>query len=105
MDVILAGTGETVDLPIIIFGMALLFGLIFFMLWFPSWRRRRLLEQREQEYMATYEAAYGSESAAGSMHDGPGTVGEATAGTATEAGRQTPASKLYDSDEYEIDTP
>ncbi|MBE0643586.1 MAG: hypothetical protein IH600_05865 [Bacteroidetes bacterium] len=54
MDVILAGTGETVDLPIIIFGIALLFGLIFFALWFPSWRRQRLYEQREAEYMQAY---------------------------------------------------
>ncbi len=105
MDVVLAGTGETVDLPIIIFGMALLFGLIFFMLWFPSWRRRRLLEQREQEYIAAYEEAYGSETVEGSPDDAPGAKGQTTAGAATAGARQTPASERYDSNEYEIDTP
>lgn len=54
MDVTFAGTGETVDLPLIVFGLALLFFLLFFVLWFPSWRRRRALERKEAEYMAAY---------------------------------------------------
>ena len=54
MDIILAGTGETVDLPILVFGLALLFGLLFLVLWFPAWRRRRLEEKREAEYMQAY---------------------------------------------------
>lgn len=59
MRFILGGTGESGDLAMIIFGTALLFGLISFILIFPSWHRRRLREQREAEYLATLAASGG----------------------------------------------
>jgi hypothetical protein len=53
MDIILAGTGESGDVTMIVFGAAVLFGLLFFILWFPAWRRRQLLEMREEEFLET----------------------------------------------------
>lgn len=51
MDIQLAGTGETTDVPIILFGIALFFGIMFFLCWFHSWRKQRIMEQREAEYL------------------------------------------------------
>ena len=55
MDVVLAGTGEAFDVDLLIYGIALLFGVIAFLLFFPAWRRRRIREQREAEFRETYE--------------------------------------------------
>ena len=60
---ILGGTGETYDLALIIFGSALLFGLLSFILIFPSWHRRRLREQREAEFLTALAASEGSDTA------------------------------------------
>ncbi|MBR9974832.1 MAG: hypothetical protein KFF77_04575 [Bacteroidetes bacterium] len=59
MDVILAGTGETADFSLIIFGLAVLFGLLYFVIWFPGWRRRRQLENRDAEYSEEYQEDVG----------------------------------------------
>lgn len=59
MDVILAGTGETADLSLIIFGLAVLFALLFFVIWFPGWRRRRQLENRDAEYSEEFQEDVG----------------------------------------------
>ncbi|MFA6234154.1 MAG: hypothetical protein WC824_08210 [Bacteroidota bacterium] len=58
MDIVLAGTGETIDLPIIIFGVALFFGVLFFSLWFPAWNRQRLIEKRTEKFLQTLEETY-----------------------------------------------
>jgi hypothetical protein len=60
MDIVLAGTGETVDLPIIIFGIALFFGIVFFLYWFPGWRHQKLIEGRETDFVRTLEEEYSS---------------------------------------------
>lgn len=65
MRFILGGTGESGDLVMIIFGTALLFGLISFILIFPSWHRRRMREQREAEYLATLASSMGDETSQG----------------------------------------
>ncbi len=101
MDVTLAGTGEAGDLTLIIFGAALLFGVLFFLLWFPAWRRRRVVEQREAEYMATYEEAYGSGNALASAEDSA----NEDSGAADAESPDIHASEQYASKDFEIDTP
>ncbi|MDX9759539.1 MAG: hypothetical protein RBU27_10295 [Bacteroidota bacterium] len=55
MDVILAGTGEAFDVDLLIYGIAFVFGVIAFLLLFPSWRRRRLRAQRDAAFVQQYE--------------------------------------------------
>lgn len=55
MNVTCAGTGEAFDVDLIIYGIALLFAVISFLLFFPSWRRRRLRERREADFEQRYE--------------------------------------------------
>lgn len=79
MEVILAGTGETTDLSLLVFGLAAFFGLLFFVLWFPGWRRRRLQEMREEEYMQAYMENVGMEqSGMGNPKDAAHDVSEET---------------------------
>ncbi|MFZ1728485.1 MAG: hypothetical protein WBQ23_05120 [Bacteroidota bacterium] len=58
MEVILAGTGETTDLPIIIFGIALFFFVIYLAVRFAGWLQRRIREAKEEEFLRKLEEGY-----------------------------------------------